>query len=67
MDIRIEPVIITKDNRRFKVGDIVTIHFQNGGGMGGCKITKITNKGFQYNQGKGVDKRVSFENLRSIE
>lgn len=67
MDIRVEQIMITVDEREFKVGDIVTIHFKNGGGAGGCKITKITNRGFHYSQGSGRDKSVSFGNLQSIE
>ena len=67
MKIRVEQLLIIDESRVLKVGDVVTIHFTNGGGMGGCKITKITNKGFHFNQGKGRDKGVAFEKLKSIE
>ena len=67
MVIRVEHLLIIDESRVLKVGDTVTIHFTNGGGMGGCTITKITNKGFHFNQGKGRDKSVAFEKLKSIE
>lgn len=67
MNIRVEQIIVVDENRMFKVGDTVTIHFLNGGGMGGCTITKITNKGFHFNQGKGRDKSAAFEKLKSVE
>jgi len=67
MDTRVEQILVIDGCRLFKVGDTVTIHFTNGGGMGGCTITKITNKGFHFNQGKGRDKSIAFEKLKSIE
>lgn len=49
-----------------RVGDTVTIEYKNGGGNGGCKITKITDTGFRFNQGKGRDKSVQYKNISRI-
>ena len=49
----------------FVVGQVVTIKFQSGGGAGGCRITKITDTGFHYNQG-GRDKSVQYKDIKEI-
>ncbi len=50
----------------FRIGDTVTIKYENGGGTGGCKITKITDTGFRFNQGKGHDKIVQYKDIEEI-
>lgn len=50
----------------YKVGDTVTIHTNDGGGVGGCKITKITDTGFHFNQGKGRDKTIQYKDIQKI-
>lgn len=49
----------------FIVGQVVTIKFKSGGGGGGCRITKITDTGFHYNQG-GRDKSVQYKDIEQI-
>lgn len=50
----------------FRVGDTVNVKYTNGGGAGGCRITKITDNGFHYNQGVGRDKSVQYKNILEI-
>lgn len=50
----------------FRTGDTVSIKDKNGGGAGGCRITKITDAGFHYNQGGKRDKVVKYENIEQI-
>lgn len=47
------------------VGDTVTITTQNGGGYGGCRIVKITDTGFHYNQG-GRNKSIQYKNIKEL-
>lgn len=50
------------------VGDIVTFHTIGGGGMGGCKIMKITSRGIHYTQDEGKHiKTVSYERITEVE
>ena len=51
--------------KAFDIGDIVTIKYHNGGGCGSCRITKITNTGFHYNQG-GRDKSVQYKDIAEL-
>lgn len=55
-----------ENGKKFQVGDIVTVKFPNGGGWGGCRITKVTNTGFRYCQGAGREKTVQFKNIAEI-
>lgn len=50
----------------FVVGQEVTIKFLSGGGCGGCRITKITDNGFQYCQGSGRIKSVQYKDIAEI-
>ena len=50
----------------YKIGDVVTIKFLNGGGCGGCEITKITDTGFMFRQGTSREKNVQFKNLENV-
>lgn len=59
-------ILCTETGEIFRIGDTVTIKFINGGGAGGCRITKITDKGFHYNQGSGSDKSVQYEKVLEI-
>lgn len=52
--------------KTFSVGDKVTIKTINGGGMGGCVITKITDTGFLYTQGTGREKLIHYANIEKI-
>ena len=55
------------DGKVYGIGDSVTITCTNGGGYGGCTITKITESGFHFNQGgKGRDKVIRYENISEI-
>lgn len=49
-----------------RIGDTVSIKLKNGGGCGGCKITKITDTGFYFNQGSGRAKSVQYKNIAEI-
>lgn len=51
----------------YHVGDIVTIHFLSGGGIGGCEIKKIGDKSISYTQGTGKEKTASYEKMERIE
>ena len=46
------------------VGDTVTIHTLNGGGMGGCTIVKLTNRSIHYTQHV---KTIAYDNIYSID
>lgn len=50
------------------VGDTVTIHTFNGGGMGGCKIVKLTSRGLHYTQDEGKHiKTIAYNKIYSLE
>lgn len=50
------------------VGDTVTIHTLNGGGMGGCTIVKLTNRSIHYTQDEGKHvKTIAYDNIFSID
>ena len=50
------------------VGDTVTIHTLNGGGMGGCTIVKLTNRSIHYTQDEGKHvKTIAYDNIYSID
>jgi len=57
---------VHEKGNRAGVGDTVTITYTNGGGSGGCLITKITDKGFRFTQGKGREKTVQYEALSEL-
>lgn len=44
-------IFCSNTGETYKIGDTVTIKTKNGGGCGGCRIVKITDTGFQFNQG----------------
>lgn len=50
----------------FKIGDIVNIKYHNGGGCGGCTITKITDTGFCFTQDGIHDKSVQYKDTAQI-
>lgn len=56
----------TETGKTFRIGDTVSIKNTNGGGTGGCRITKITDAGFHYTQGIGRDKSVQYKNIAEI-
>lgn len=64
--ITTKSIIDTEKEEAFDIGDTVMIEFQNGGGCGGCKITKVTDLGFHYNQGAGRDKNVQYKDIADI-
>ncbi len=67
MEYEIYKAIFCKDTGQIvRIGDTVTIKYKNGGGTGGCKITKITDTGFRFNQGKGRDKSVQYKDIEEI-
>ena len=50
------------------VGDTVTIHTLNGGGMGGCMVVKLTNRGLHYTQDDGKHiKTIAYDRIYSLE
>lgn len=55
-----------KTGKTYAVGDTVTIKCVNGGGMGSCTITKITDTGFCYRQGNSKEKNVQYKNINEI-
>lgn len=59
-------IIDMEKENAFNVGDIVTIKWNGGGGCGGCKITKITDSGFHFNQGVGKDKSAQYKDIAEI-
>lgn len=59
-------IFCAETSETFRVGDVVTIKFTNGGGSGGCRITKITDKGFHYNRGSGRDKNIQYDTVAEI-
>ncbi|MGC4018926.1 MAG: hypothetical protein QM793_06685 [Muricomes sp.] len=59
-------IIDIENEEAFNVGDIVTIKYHNGGGCGGCLITKITDTGFHFSQGKGRDKSIQYKDIARI-
>lgn len=66
MNCTIHTYFMDDKGEAYRPGDTVTIHFTNGGGSGGCNITKITKTGFHYTQGSGSAKSVSFEKITEI-
>lgn len=70
MRYRTEKTIVDEKGHEFKVGDTVTVKYNEesgfyGGGFGGATITKITDTGFQYGQGRRT-KSVQFKNIEEI-
>lgn len=63
---RTEKYIVGEDGKNYKIGDTVTIKKLNGGGCGGCTITKITDTGFRFVQGTGREKSVQYKELAQI-
>ena len=50
------------------VGDTVTIHTFSGGGMGGCRVVKLTNRGMHYTQDEGKHiKTIAYNKIYSFE
>ena len=66
MIYRTEKYIAGNNGTRFAIGDTVTIKYPNGGGSGGCKITKITDTGFHFTQGGRSDKSIQYKNISEI-
>ncbi len=49
------------------IGDVVTIHTLNGGGMGGCEIMRFTNQSIHYTQDAGKHvKTLAYKNILTI-
>lgn len=59
-------ILDNENDETYVIGDIVTIKYHNGGGCGNCKITKITDTGFHFNQGGGRDKSVQYKDIAQI-
>lgn len=59
-------ILCTETGKTVQVGDTVTIKTVNGGGSGGCRITKITDTGFHFNNGGKRDKVERYENISEI-
>lgn len=66
MKFNTEKIIVDIDGNKIRVWDVVTIKYLNGGGCGGCQITKITDKGFRFVQGSGREKTVPYDLLSEI-
>lgn len=65
MDYKIRTTFTDEHDVVYGVGDMVTVHFESGGGLGGCLITKVTNTGFKYTQGKR-EKSLQFKDIIEI-
>lgn len=61
-----EKYIAAPEGKQYKVGDEVNIKIQNGGGCGGCIITKITDTGFRFRQGSSREKTVQYREILEI-
>lgn len=61
-----EKCITNDDGKQYKIGDVVTIKNLNGGGYGGCTITKITDTGFWFKQGTSREKSIQYKNVLEI-
>lgn len=59
-------IIDMEKENAFDIGDTITIKYPDGGGCGGCKITKITDSGFHFTQGSGRDKSVQYKDITEI-
>jgi hypothetical protein len=68
--LRVKTELVTYFNdekgQAYHVGNTVTIKHYNGGGMGGCTITKITKTGFRYIQGSSKEKSIQFDQVESL-
>lgn len=64
--MKVKKSIINDLGNVFDIGDKVTIHFVKGGRIGGCTITKITDKGFWFVRGCSREKYISYDNLKKI-
>lgn len=58
-------IVCSETGKKYKIGDTVTIKNKNGGGCGGCKIVKITDTGFHFNQG-GRNKSIQYKDIQDI-
>lgn len=67
VDFETEKYILHKNGNRFGVGDVVNIRYKNGGGMGSCKITKVTDTGFWITQNGRKEKSIQYKELACIE
>lgn len=67
MKYRTEKYILDETGNQIYVGAIVTVKYLSGGGSGGCRITKVTEKGFRFTQDGKREKTVSYDNLAQIE
>ena len=67
MDFHTEKYVLDSKGNSFGIGDVVNLEFINGGGMGGCKITKITDTGFRFTQDGKKEKSIQYQNLSKIE
>lgn len=67
MEYETNKEIFCKDTGEIlKAGDTVSIKYKTGGGSGGCKITKITDTGFHFNQGTGRDKSAQYKDIEEM-
>ncbi|RGU91716.1 hypothetical protein DWW31_14005 [Clostridium sp. AF15-17LB] len=61
-----EKQIAGLDGSLFKIGDMVSIRYPNGGGCGGVTITKVTDTGFWYSAGGRREKSVQYKDISEI-
>lgn len=59
-------IFCSDTGKAYKIDDVVTIKRDDGGGFGGCKIVKITDTGFHFNQGRGRDKSIQYKDIQEI-
>lgn len=55
-----------EEGEKYYVGDTVSITWNNGGGIGSCKISKITKTGFWYTQGTVKEKSAQFSSIKVL-
>lgn len=61
--MKTKKIIVLEDGQQFEVGDQVNIDFKSGMGVGGATISKITDTGFQYQDGKKSAQYFNVERL----
>lgn len=58
-------IFCSETGEAFQIGDVVTITTKDGGVNGDCKIVKITNSRFHYNQ-RGQKKSIRYNDIDEI-
>ncbi len=61
----VKEIVCRDTNETIRPGDTVSIHTEDGGGYGSCKITKITDSGFHFSQGRS-NRSIQYERVREI-